>query len=140
MTDRYPKGFDVHQHGLLRKLYVELVPPLQMILVRPGLYGVVDRMFAELRRLRDRSLRVARIESRNAGWLEIVTTGGARGAGDIIADAEEAARSTCEHCSKPARMILKIGIESLLSSLDVELGDRLLCVDCANDFRKENGL
>lgn len=97
-------------------------------------------MFAQIGRLpHRRDLRVVRIESRNAGWLEIVTTGGAAGAGDIIADAEEAARRTCEHCSKPARMVVKVGLESLLSAPDVVLGDRLLCTDCADAFRKEIG-
>lgn len=140
MTDRFQKGFDAHQHGLLRKLYGDLVPPLQMLLVRPGLYRIVDRMFAELGRLPDRrDLRVARVESRNAGFLEVVTTGRASGAGDIIYDAEQTARQTCEHCGKPARLIVKVGLESLLSSPDVELGDRLLCVDCAAEFQKGMG-
>lgn len=141
MMDRFPKRFDAHQHSLLRKLYGDLVPPIQMFLVRRGLYRVVDKMFAELGRLPDRrSLRVVRVESRHAGWLEIVTTGGARGAGDIIVAAEDEARSTCEHCGKPARIVLKVGLETLMASAEIEPGDRLLCMDCSDTFRKENGL
>lgn len=139
-ADRFPKGFDLRQHGLLRTLYGDLVPPLEFIAVRPGLHGVVDRMFAELGRLPSRrGLRVLRVESRNAGYLVIVTTGSAAGAGDIVAVAEDTARHTCEHCSRPARLVVKVGIESLLTSPGVELGDRLLCMDCADEFRKEIG-
>lgn len=139
-TDRFSKGFDAHQHGLLRTLYGDLVPPLDMISVRAGWYVIVDRMFAQLGRLKNRrELRVGRIETRNAGYLEIVTSGGAAGAGDIVAEAEEAARRTCEHCSKPAHMVVKTGLESLLSSADIERGDRLLCMDCAAVFRREIG-
>lgn len=141
MADRFAKGYDPHQQGLLLTLYGDLVPQIQMLLVRPGHHRIVDRMFAELGRLPDRrSLRVVRVESRNAGWLEIVRTGSALGSGDIIADAEEAVRSTCEHCGKPARIVLKVGLESRMSSPELELGDRLLCMDCSDNFRRENGL
>ncbi|MBY5318223.1 hypothetical protein [Rhizobium leguminosarum] len=138
MTDRFRKGFDPIQHGLLRTLYGDLVPPVQMLVVRPGLYRVVDHMFANLGRLSDRrSLRVARVESRNAGFLQVVTTGGARGADDIISITEDEARHTCEHCGKPARLVVKVGLEALLTTPEIELGDRLLCTDCAHEFQKE---
>lgn len=139
MTDRFTKGFDAHQHRLLRTLYGDLVPPLEMISVRAGWYGIVDRMFAQLGRLQNRrDFRVRRIVSRNAGYLEIVTSGGAAGAGDITAEAEEAARHMCEHCGKPAGMIVKVGLEALpVIGNELELGDRLLCVDCSNTFRRE---
>lgn len=138
MTDRFPKGFDPVQHGLLRALYDDLVPPLESINVRPGWYRIVDHMFARLGRLRDRrGLRVLSVEARYAGHLIISIDGIATDVPDIIYDAEEAAHATCEHCGKPARMVVKVGLESLLSSPDVELGDRLLCTDCAHIFQKE---
>ncbi|WP_427145221.1 hypothetical protein [Rhizobium pisi] len=141
MTDRFSKGFDPVQHGLLRALYGDLVPPLESISVRPGWYRLVDRMFARIGRLRDRrSLRVLAIETRYAGQLVIQIDGMATDVPDIIHEAHEAAWTTCEHCGKPARMIVKVGLESLLSSPDIELDDRLLCVDCSHEFRKENAL
>ncbi|MGO7445161.1 hypothetical protein [Rhizobium ruizarguesonis] len=138
MADRFPKGFDAHQHGLLRTLYGDLVPPLESIRVRVGWYRLVDQMFARFGRLRDRrNLRVLAIETRYAGHLVVRIDGIATDVPEIVYDAEEAARHTCEHCSKPARMIVKVGLESLLASTDVELGDRLLCTDCAHLFQKE---
>ncbi|MGO8083518.1 hypothetical protein [Rhizobium leguminosarum] len=141
MSDRFRKGFDPIQHGLLRTLYGDLVPSLERIRVRAGLHSVVDEMFAQLGRLPDRrSLRVVRVETRSAGFLFIETGGLAPGAEDIIAGAKDAARSTCEHCSKPARLVVKVGLEALLATPDLVLGDRLLCVDCAHTFQKENSL
>jgi hypothetical protein len=140
MTDRFPfpKGFDAYQHGLLRALYGDLVPPLESIHVRPGWYRIVDEMFAQLGRLPSRrGFRIARVEARNAGYLVVVTDGAAAPAEGFIAAACEAARSTCEHCAKPARLVVKVGLESLLSSPNLELGDRLLCTDCAHEFQKE---
>ncbi|TBY57705.1 hypothetical protein E0H39_29815 [Rhizobium leguminosarum bv. viciae] len=132
MSDRFQKGFNAHQHGLLRTLYGELVPRLEYIRVRPGWHRLVDEMFAQLGRLPDRrGLRVARVETRNAGVLAIETTGLAAGAEDMIASTKEAARTTCEHCGKPARLVVKV------SAPFIELGDRLLCVDCAHMFHKE---
>lgn len=117
------------------------MPFLDFLVVRRGLYRVVDRMFAELSRLPGRGdLRVVRVESRNAGWLVVVTTGGARGASNIIAAAETAARDSCEHCGKPAHVALKIGLESFLTMPRLQLGDRLLCVACTNEFRSETSL
>lgn len=141
MIDRFPKQFDSVQHERLRELYGDLVPTLDFMVVRRGLYCVVDRMFAELSRLPGRhDLRVVRVESRNAGWLVVVTTGEARGASDIIAAAESAARDSCEHCGKPADMVLKVGLESLLTMPRLQLGDRLLCVTCTNEFTSETSL
>ncbi|NKL63329.1 hypothetical protein [Rhizobium leguminosarum] len=138
MPDRFPKGFDAHQHGLLRALYGDLVPPLDRIRVRAGWYRIVDQMFAQLGRLPDRrGFRVGRIEARNAGFLVIETSGLAAVAEEIVAQTKEAARHTCEHCGMPARLVIKVGLESLLTAPDVELGDRLLCVDCSHEFMKE---
>ncbi|MBY5873756.1 hypothetical protein HFN53_17195 [Rhizobium leguminosarum] len=138
MTDRLPKGFDAQQHARLRLLYRDLVPPLESIRVRPGWYRIVDEMFAQLGRLPSRrGLRIGRVETRNAGFLVIERTGCAEAADDIIAAAKDAARSTCEHCGQPARLVVKVGLESLLSAPDIELGDRILCVDCAHEFMKE---
>lgn len=141
MTDRHPKGFDPIQHGLLRKLYGDLVPPLESIRVRAGLHAVVDNLFAQLGRLPSRrGFRIRRIETRNAGFLVIETSGIAAGAEDTVGEAKEAASSACEHCGKSARLVVKVGLESLPTAPNLELGDRLLCLDCANYFRKETGL
>ncbi|MBY5329552.1 hypothetical protein [Rhizobium leguminosarum] len=138
MTDRFPKGFDPIQHGLLRKLYGDLVPPFESIRVRPGWWPLVDQMFARLGRLRDRrNLRVLAIETRYAGHLVVPIDGIATDAPDIVYDTEEAARHTCEHCGKTARLIVKVVLESLLPAPEIELGDRLLCTDCSHEFKKE---
>lgn len=138
MTDRYPKGFDSQQHGLLRKLYGDLVPTLESIRVRPGWHRIVDHMFAQLGRLPShRGFRVFSIQTRNAGFLVIETSDLSKAAEDIVAAAKDAARHTCEHCGQPARLVVKVGLESLLAAPEVELGDRLLCVDCSDKFHKE---
>lgn len=139
--DCFQKEFDPVSNRRLRELYGDLVPSLDFLIVRPGLYRVVDRMFADFGRLPDRrSRRVVRVESRNAGWLDVVTTGSSRGASDIIVDAEDVARDIWEHCGKPAHMVLKVGLGSLLAIPRLELGDRLLCGACTNEFRKETSL
>ncbi|MEF3134583.1 hypothetical protein OS035_24310 [Rhizobium sp. 268] len=141
MIDRFPKGFDAEQHARLRLLYGDLVPLLESIRIRPGWWRLVDNMFARFGRLRDRrGLRVLSVEARYAGHLVVRIDGMATDVPDIIHEAHEAAFRTCEHCGQPARLVLKIGLESLLSSPEIELGDRLLCTDCAHTFRKEAGL
>ncbi|NKQ73407.1 hypothetical protein C3Y89_24185 [Rhizobium sp. UPM1132] len=139
--DRFPKGFDPVQHGLLRTLYGDFVPLLESIRVRAGWYGIVDEMFARLGRLRNRrDFRVLSVATRGAGNLVVETKGNASDVPDIIHEAHEAAYRTCEHCGQPSRLVVKVGLEALLSSPDIELGDRLLCVDCADEFMTEIGL
>ncbi|MGO7083529.1 hypothetical protein [Rhizobium johnstonii] len=114
------------------------MPPLDRIRVRAGLHAVVDQMFAQLGRMADRrGFRIVRVESTNAGFVIIETSGLAAGAEDIVAEAKEAARTTCEHCGKPARAVVKVGLEALLTTPEIELGDRLLCTDCSHEFMKE---
>lgn len=140
MTTRFPLGYNREHHARLRRLYGELVPSFDRILVRPGLYGIVDSLFSGLGRLpRRRALQVLRISTRNAGWLEIVMTGAAAGAGDVVLETEKAARRTCEYCGGSARLVVKVGLEVLLTRPDFELQDRLLCVDCASEFQNELG-
>lgn len=116
MNDGFPLGYDREHHARLRRLYGDLVPPLERILVRNGLHGLVDELFSGLGCLSRRGeLRVERIASRNAGFLELVTTGVAACAGDVVASVQEAARTTCEHCSGPARVVMKVGLEAALS-------------------------
>lgn len=140
MTDRFPLGFDREHHARLRRLYGDLVPPLECIRIRPGLYDLVDLFFACLGRLQPRrDLRVRRIETRNAGFLVIDLSGSAPGADDVVAEAEVAARHLCEHCGGIGRMVVKVGLETKLANSGLELRDRLLCLDCAAEFRKEIG-
>ncbi len=141
MTEHFPKEFDARQHELLRQLYGHLVPPLDALRVRAGLHAVVDQMFAKLGRLpRRRDIRVMSVETRNAAFLKVTMTGSAVGAEGIIADAVDAARHTCEHCGKLARSVFKIGLEASAWAPDLDLGDRLLCSTCTDEFRLETGL
>lgn len=138
MTDRFAKEFDSQQHELLRKLYGHVVPALESIRVRQGWHRIVDHMFAQLGRLPShRGFRVFSIQTRNAGFLVIETSDLSKAAEDIVSAAKDAARHTCEHCGQPARLVVKVGLESLLTAPDVKLGDRLLCVDCSHKFQKE---
>lgn len=139
MIDRFPRTYDPQQFERLRRLYGDRVPAFDRIRVRHGLHWIVDSLFAALGRLPTRNgpLRILRIETRRAGLLDVVTSGAAAGAGDILADAEQAARTTCEHCGGSARLVVKVGLEALRSHADLEPIDRLLCLDCADQFQKD---
>ena len=140
MIHRFPRTYDRQQFERLRRLYGDRVPAFDRIRVRHGLHGIVDDLFAGLGRLPKgrEPLRVLRIETRRAGLLDVVTSGAAAGAGDILADAEQAARTTCEHCGGHARLVIKVGLEALLCHPALEPIDRLLCLDCADQFQKDS--
>lgn len=130
-------GCDHQLHARLRRQYGDLVPARNLVRVRSGLFDLVGRLFNSLATVGCPDLRVVRIETRNAGFFVVETTGANAAANSIVTAITEAARTTCEHCSDEAQMIVKVGEEVRLIRPNIELQDRLLCLACASAFQNE---
>ena len=117
---------DRDHYDILKSLHGDRVPYQQHIGIRRGLLATVSTLLADLRLLDPAGdkLNVRRVWSANAGFLKIDVDGTMPGLDDVIAEAENAARITCEHCGiqKPDLVVLK-------SDKDRDL---LLCCECAD--------
>lgn len=146
MSDKFPlmPDSDWHEDMILR--YGGHVPPITRLQVRRGLQGVVAEMFEFLadHGLLD-AVDIFGIRTRNAAFVVIDARDkpGISEDDRIALDFEfertrERLSEVCEHCGRAGAIFAKTGLEVRLEDPDVELGNRLLCLECYESWRSRD--
>lgn len=144
MSESFPLRPDSVWYELLVARYGDAVPPLEHLQVRRGLQGIVEDLFDKLADAdRFRSCRIHGIVTRNAGFVVIdarfgdrATEADKRMCNSVLERIQERLGEACEHCGKSGEIVAKTGLEALLEDPDAALGDRLLCHECYNTWRR----
>jgi hypothetical protein len=139
---RFPLRPDDTWYAEMRSRYGDFVPDVERIQIRRGLQTAVADMYAQLSDLDLlRLVDIRNIKTRNAGFVVIDTDYRAgiheddRIALDFCFERHaEAMRTACEHCGRSGQIIVKSGLETLLDDPNATLGDRLLCVECYQEW------
>lgn len=144
MSDLFPLRPDSVWYDALRDRYNDAVPDLDHLQIRRGLQIAVGNMFSQLHDLcLTDKVDIRSVVTRNAGFVVI----DARFA-DCLPDIDRAAiefalegvrgdlAESCEHCGRPGEIVAKTGLEALLDDPDAALGDRLLCAECYESWRR----
>jgi hypothetical protein len=91
---------------------------------------------------RFRVCRIHGITKRSAGFVVIdarcnsrATEADKRMCNFVLEPARERLSETCEHCGNLGEIILKIGMEARLEDPNIELRDRLICMECYESWR-----
>ncbi|WP_142627987.1 hypothetical protein [Rhizobium sp. P007] len=146
MPDQFPLRPDADWYDAMIARYADALPAVDHLQIRRGLHAHVAHLFEQLHDLGLLyAVDIKSIVTRNAGFIVI----DARYA-DGLSDSDRAAldfaldgirgdlTEACEHCGKPGEIIAKTGLEACLADPDVELGDRLLCMECYESWRSHD--
>lgn len=140
--DRFPLRPDEYWYSEIVARYGEAVPDIDRLQIRRGLQSIVGDMYAQLYDFDLlRHVDIVSIVARNAGFVVVDARYHAglyeddRIALDFLLERHgERFNSSCEHCGQPGEIVAKAGMEVLLDDPDADLGDRLLCAECYEDW------
>lgn len=144
MTERYPLRPDAVWYDAMRDRYGAALPDIRRLEFRRGMQIHVGSLYAHLYELDLlRHVDILGIVTRSAGLTIIDARYPAslyeddRIALDFALEVQsERLNAACEHCGRPGQIVAKTGLEVSLDNPNTMLGDRFLCVECYEDWRR----
>lgn len=143
MSDRFPLMPDSEWHETMAARFGDAMPPITRFRIRRGLQQIVGEMFAFLsdHGLLD-AVDIFGIRTRNTAFV-VIDARDKPGIGEddrvaldfLFEQTQQRLREACEHCGRGGAVIAKTGLEARLDDPEIELGNRLLCLECYAGWR-----